>query len=459
VEGARNTGGVDMCKLSLILPSLNVAGYIGECLESVVNQTFSDMEIICVDAGSYDGTVDIIENYATKDGRIKIIHSNRRSYGYQMNLGVKAAEGDYIGIVETDDYVAPEMFSVLYNTAVENDVDFVKSGFTSFFDRDGERFFSPYPPVWSNPMLGKKIDLGESPQYRLYDRNHIWSAVYRRSFLIENELWLNETDGASFQDTSFSILVGLVAKKCVYIGDRSYHYRTDRKESSVKSDGKISCIVDEMAYIDRYIKTHNMNVAPDIRRQLNDIKISAYWWNLMRLTDKGKNEFRVAIREEMKEFLPNGMIYPYLSNMQQEMARLLESAESEERLREENRESAEYVRMIIDIGENSGGYTVVGAGKLYERFVDLQRMSGRKFIRAVCDNNKDLHGSVKCGYHISGVEEAVDMYASGNWLVLNKRHADDIVEQLCGLGIDGRNIFKLGYVPDNVINALFGFGY
>lgn len=96
------------------MPSYNVGIYIGECIESVVSQTLKDIEIICVDAGSTDGTLEILEEYAAKDERIRLLHSDMKSYGHQMNMGLASACGEYIGIVETDDFIAPDMYEELY---------------------------------------------------------------------------------------------------------------------------------------------------------------------------------------------------------------------------------------------------------------------------------------------------------------------------------------------------------
>ena len=82
-----------MPKVSIIMPSLNVAPYITECMESVIHQTLQDLEILCVDAGSTDGTWEILEEYSKRDGRIRLIRSPQKSYGYQMNLGIREAVG------------------------------------------------------------------------------------------------------------------------------------------------------------------------------------------------------------------------------------------------------------------------------------------------------------------------------------------------------------------------------
>lgn len=121
-----------MVKLSIILPSLNVREYIEECLQSVCEQELKEVEIICVDAGSTDGTLEIIERFSKQDKRIKVIHSERKSYGHQMNLGISESAGEYIGIVETDDYVRPEMFKNLYEIAKKNALDFIKADFYRF---------------------------------------------------------------------------------------------------------------------------------------------------------------------------------------------------------------------------------------------------------------------------------------------------------------------------------------
>ena len=114
-------------KISIIMPSLNVEPYIVECVDSVINQTLKDIEIIFVDAQSTDGTLEILKDYESKDSRVKLLISDKKSYGHQMNLGIVNATGQYIGIVETDDYVSPEMFYELYNLSNNGEYDIVKS--------------------------------------------------------------------------------------------------------------------------------------------------------------------------------------------------------------------------------------------------------------------------------------------------------------------------------------------
>lgn len=129
-------------KVSVILPSLNVAEYIEECLNSVVSQTLRELEIICVDAGSVDGTYEICSGFSKEDTRIKLIKSDKKSYGYQVNLGLDFAGGEYVAILETDDYIDYVMYETLYMQAVRYDLDYIAADFDSFYTlQSGERLF------------------------------------------------------------------------------------------------------------------------------------------------------------------------------------------------------------------------------------------------------------------------------------------------------------------------------
>lgn len=99
-----------MPAVSVLIPCFNVERYVRECLDSVVNQTLGDLEILCINDGSTDATPDILREYAARDARIRIIDKPNSGYGDSMNRGLDAASGEYIGIVESDDRAEPDMF-------------------------------------------------------------------------------------------------------------------------------------------------------------------------------------------------------------------------------------------------------------------------------------------------------------------------------------------------------------
>ena len=125
--------------VSILVPCYNVEKYLNQCLDSIVNQTLKDIEIICINDGSTDSTLDIIKSYADKDKRVKIIDKPNEGYGKSMNRGLDAATGEYVGIVESDDWVDTDMFKKLYDIASKNDADIVKSDFYVYTTTDGEK--------------------------------------------------------------------------------------------------------------------------------------------------------------------------------------------------------------------------------------------------------------------------------------------------------------------------------
>ena len=301
-----NTLSTDSPKITILMPCLNVSKYIRQCIESIISQTLKDIEIIVIDAGSEDGTLEILQEYAQKDTRIKILHSDRKSYGYQMNLGLSAAGGEYIGIVETDDWAEPNMFERLYRTAKTYDADMVKSNHYLYYSHNGERneFIEvlagfPYDEImnaWQNN--GRFFRLTSS----------IWSGIYRRSTLEQFEIRFNETPGASYQDTSFFLMICAMFQKIVLIRDAFLHYRQDNENSSVKSENKIYCICDEMRYFENYVD-HHISDKTTLYKYYLPLKYDRYLWNYNRIAKQFQFRFLLQFRREFAGHQKDGLLF------------------------------------------------------------------------------------------------------------------------------------------------------
>ena len=126
-----------MPKVSIIVPIFNVEKYLRECLDSLINQTLDDIEIICVNDGSTDNSAQILQEYRFKDKRIKVINKENSGYGISMNMGLDVANGEFIGIVESDDFADSKMFEDLYNLAKEKNADIVKSDWLEYTTSTG----------------------------------------------------------------------------------------------------------------------------------------------------------------------------------------------------------------------------------------------------------------------------------------------------------------------------------
>ena len=291
-------------KVSIIMPSLNVGSFIRECIESAVSQTLQEIEILCVDAGSTDGTLEILQEYAQKDSRIRLIHSDVRSYGYQMNLGLDAASGEYIGILETDDWAEPNMFEAMYRAAKEHDADMIKTNYFKYTTKNGicneplknldscpyDRIFAPIdvPALFSVPAS-------------------VWSGLYQKKMLTDNRIRFNETPGASFQDTSFYLMVCTCSQRCLLLRDCFLHYRSDNDGSSVHSKGKIFCITDEMRYFEAFLDAH-----PEIPDKILPIyharRFDKYNWNMGRLDAEAGYSFLPLMHKEISAAFDAGLL-------------------------------------------------------------------------------------------------------------------------------------------------------
>lgn len=235
-------------EISVLVPVCNVEGYLEQCLDSLVVQTFHDIEIICIDDGSTDGSAAILDQYGASDLRIKVLHKENTGYGNTMNVAMDLAEGRYIAILESDDFAEPNMLERLHKTAEAHEADVVKGTYYNF--RDGKDIRSdrvdPYPK-------GVAVNCLSCPEIiRLPDT--IWSCLYRRSFLIEHGIRFHETPGASYQDISFALQVWLQAKRVLFIEDPLLHYRRDNPASSMNNPTKLFCVFDEYKWAEEKLK-------------------------------------------------------------------------------------------------------------------------------------------------------------------------------------------------------------
>ena len=216
-----------MPKVSIVMPTYNVEKYFRQCIESVINQTLEDIEIIPVDDGSPDNCGKIMDEYAKNDSRIKPIHKENGGYGSAVNIGIEKATGEYIAILETDDWVEPNMYELLYNNAKENDADIVKCGFyyynsyNSIKDLKNDMFNI----ISSSPS--KSFNIKEYPDLMIYHAS-IWSGMYRGSFLKTIKLLEKEY----YQDFPFIIEALCKAEKIFILKEYLVHYRLEENQNS-----------------------------------------------------------------------------------------------------------------------------------------------------------------------------------------------------------------------------------
>lgn len=209
-----------MEKVSIIVPFYNVESYIKTCLDSLLRQTHSNLEILCVDDCSEDGSIDIVNAHCSTDRRVRVItHAQNKGLGGARNTGVLAASGDYICFVDSDDYVAENYVELLYSALSEDEADVAVCGFSGFWEGEGEQYQTVYKR--------ETIDV-EATKDNVFDivsqiRGAAWMKMYRRRLLAENDIF--QPEQRYYEGVSFWLKSVYHSRRISTIPDILYFYR------------------------------------------------------------------------------------------------------------------------------------------------------------------------------------------------------------------------------------------
>lgn len=235
-----------MPKVSVIVPVYNVEAYLHRCLESILHQTLEDIEIICVDDGSTDNSGKILDGFAGRDRRVRALHRPNVGYGAAMNAGLDAAAGSYIGIVESDDCIAREMYETLYDAAAADDLDLVKSDAYYWIERAAYRRRIHYE--WLHAYYDRVLCDGDRNVFFDFYMN-IWTGIYKKEFLTRYKIRFHESPGASYQDNGFWLQTFLYCRKAKWLSRAFYLYRQDNPAASVRSMDKVMAMTNEYEFL------------------------------------------------------------------------------------------------------------------------------------------------------------------------------------------------------------------
>ncbi len=284
----------DTPKVSIVVPVYNVEKYLRECLDSLLAQNLKDIEIIIVNDGSTDSSPDIIAGYAAKDSRVRVISKENEGYGKTMNRGFAAARGEYIGIVESDDFADPRMFKDMYKFAKKHDLDLVKANYYEHSDA-GDVFQEPFAGFDYKRVFDPRVE-----QRALTVLPIIWSALYRREMVERESIRFNETPGASYQDTSFVFQAWASARRAAILPKGYLHYRVDNANSSVKSSSKVFAVCDEYELSSQFL-ARDPEKQQAFEKIFNLLKLGTYRWNYNRLASEYQCQFAERMRDEYRQ--------------------------------------------------------------------------------------------------------------------------------------------------------------
>lgn len=291
-----------MAKVSVVVPVYNVEPYLEEALRSLVRQTLRDIEIVVVNDGSTDGSLDIIRRFMEKDDRIVLIDKENGGYGKAMNVGLDRASGEYIGILEPDDYVPLDMYEDLYEIAKEHDLDFVKADFYRFTTDDAsgnmQLFYNHLDKTGEH--YNQVLDPSQDPSLTKLILN-TWSGIYKKSFLDGHNIRHHETPGAAFQDNGFFWQTFVYAKRAMFLDRPYYRNRRDNPNSSVNSREKVYCMNAEYDYIRTLLKKNEDRTVWDRFKGYYNVKRFAnYLFTLSRIAPEFHMEYVKRISREFR---------------------------------------------------------------------------------------------------------------------------------------------------------------
>ena len=209
--------------ISIIIPVYNVEQWLDRCVESVANQTYKDIEIMLIDDGSTDKSSEICDKWDEKDGRITVYHKENEGLGLTRNFGLKKATGEYIAFIDSDDSVDEDYIECLYNAALSSGADFVSSDYKEFDCNTGKTNYH------HRNMDAGIYETYEEKEFFLNMMNPaVWGKLFRRSFLLDNEIFQS---CIKHEDLAIHSICVLLSNKIMYVPKAMYNYTINRNGS------------------------------------------------------------------------------------------------------------------------------------------------------------------------------------------------------------------------------------
>jgi glycosyltransferase involved in cell wall biosynthesis len=289
--GRHCPGPHDAPRISIIVPLYKVEKYLDQCLESLTNQTLSEIEIILIDDGSPDGSGSMADRWSKNDRRIKVIHQENRGSGLARNAGLKIATGEYIGFVDPDDWVSEDYFKVLYEVAEKRQADVAAThGVILWNEADGTQHKK------HTGFSGEKCIATPADRARILLRTAItWNKIYRRDFLEKHAIRFSEIH-CTGQDNIVTFMAMTLANFIATTGQGTYFYRTNIRSSTKSPRTRQHLLLVEIyheihtALISRNLEADYLEI---LRQRMRDDLARHY----LRMSDELRNVFLARIGE------------------------------------------------------------------------------------------------------------------------------------------------------------------
>lgn len=247
-------------KVSVVVPIYNVEKYLHQCVDSILGQTLPEIEVILVEDGSPDGCGKICDEYAAKDKRVRVIHQSNGGLGHAYNVGIAAANGEYIALVEPDDWIEPDMYQTMYQYATENKTDACKCSFACYNRKNPKFNNTPRKINGLKEQYSEPTGVFTITDYPLLAAYHssVWSYLYKADF-IKQIKFVETKGGAGYVDAPFAFEVLCRAKRLAILPNLFYHWRVENHGNSVSlTDERIIALADRFIESKEIIKKYGL---------------------------------------------------------------------------------------------------------------------------------------------------------------------------------------------------------
>ena len=242
-----------MTKISIIVPVYNVEKFLPRCLDSLINQTLKDIEIVCINDGSTDKSLDILKKYAQKDNRIFILEQENLGLSIARNNGMKIAHGEYIGFTDSDDWVDLDFYEKLYNAAKKSDADIAAGGIKRLRSYKWKYHLKIEKEEFTTDV-NKKFIICDVPE-----KCYVWNKIYKTDKI--KELGIEFEPNVYYEDRMFTVQVLNETNSLITVPNTYYNYWTNNKSivktKSPKKNRDCEYTNEKMI---NYIKSNNINI-------------------------------------------------------------------------------------------------------------------------------------------------------------------------------------------------------
>lgn len=255
-------------KISVIIPVYNTERHLGRCLDSVLGQSMQEIEVICIDDGSTDHSLDVLHQYANQDGRIQVITQSNQYAGIARNKGMQAACGKYLAFLDSDDIYTGDALSQLFSLAENNGLDFIKGRFYYLNDTNNFKYTTLYSENSSIDFLHleRLLSFRQLPLRLLQIADVPWNGLYRREFLEANNITFNSL--RCVNDHSFYIHCLLKASRIMITRANIACYRVGQADSLIGQKAKhYSCHLASYDIVRQICQSLEQPLARSVLRQ------------------------------------------------------------------------------------------------------------------------------------------------------------------------------------------------